>query len=187
MAKTAENILKEELGRQADIYHDSFRIDRDAIMRLLYARPDYLPKYLTVPVVTLGTRVSLKEQADFAGIGTLYDLSRGHDTAGGITFGEPHLEWMQDGSKYLDKSVDWVRNYLAGKIERPATQYDGVALGIVTPDFRDLLRKQAIDLPGTTVGFGSAPYLSDWFGGPRLHRLFVVHAGPDCGSASCGS
>lgn len=195
MSRTAEfgkgseglALLSAELERQADIYR-GLNVPKDAIMLLLAPRPDRLPKELTIPVVTLGTSVDLNRQADFAGIETFYDLSRGHDTAGGITFGEPHLIWMQDGTKYLYKSVEWVRNRLAGKIERPATQYDGVAFGIVSPDFRDLLRKHAIDLPGTSVLSDYAPYLHGWFGRPEfILHLFVGYAAPHCGSASCGS
>ena len=186
MAKTPENTLRDELGRQADIYYEGFRINRDAIMRLLVARPSYLASYIDRPVVTLGTSVVLKEQADFAGIKTYYDFSRGYDTAGGITFGEPHLIWMDDGSNNLGKSVEWVRSHLP-RNARPATQYDGVAFGIVNPDFRDVLRDHAIDLPGTSFESDYAPFLSGWLGRPGLNHSFVGGADPRYGSALSGS
>lgn len=177
--------ISNELERQADIYK-GLGVSKDRIMKLVVPRPDRLPKELIIPVVTLGTSVDLQRQADFAGIETYYDLSRGYDTAGGITFDAPKLIWMQDGSKYLGKSVEWVRSRL-GRNERPATQYDGVALAIVQTDFRKVLRNHAIDLPGTAVESDSAPYLRDWFGRPGLHRNFVDYADPNDGSASCGS
>lgn len=177
--------LSNELERQADIYK-GLGVNKDDIMKLLAPRPEGLPEELRIPVVTLGTSVDLKRQADFAGIETSYDLSRGYDTARGITFEQPHLIWMQDGSKYLGKNVKWVRGH-QGKNERPATQYDGVAFITVNPDFRDLLRKHAIDLPGTAVESGHAPYLVGWDGRPRLNRHFVNDAFPSFGSASCGS
>lgn len=177
--------LSAELERQAEIYR-GLGVSKDAIMRLLVPRPDRLPKELSIPVVTLGTSVDFARQASFAGITTYYDPSLAYDTAGDITYGEPHLIWMQDGSKYLGKSVEWVRGNL-GRNERPATQYDGVALGTVHSDFRKLLRDHAIDLPGTSVGSVSAPCLLGWFGGPGLDHRFVVSAFPHCGSASCGS
>lgn len=175
--------LSSELERQADIYK-GLEVNKDTIMKLLAPRPEGLPEELKIPVVTLGTSVDLKRQADFAGIQTDYDLSSGHDTAGGITFGQPHLIWMQDGSKYLGKSFKWVRGHLE-KNERPDTKYDGVAFGIVNPDFPALLQKHAIDLPGTAVESGHAPYLVGWDGRPRFNRHFVNIAFPSFGSATC--
>jgi len=180
--KEAYAKLSSELERQADIYK-GLGVNKDDIMKLLAPRPEGLPEELRIPVVTLGTSVDLKRQAGLAGIQIYYDFSSGYDTAGGITFSAPHLIWMQDGSKYLDKSVEWVRSHL-GRNERPATQYDGVALGIVSPDFRKLLRNHTIDLPGTFVG-SDAPYLHGWIGGPGLGHCFVSRADPHNGSASC--
>jgi hypothetical protein len=177
--------LSNELERQADIYK-GLGVSKDAIMRLVTPRPDRLPKELIIPVVTLGTSVDIQRQADFAGIKAYYDLSRGHDIVGGITFGEPHLIWMQDGNKYLGKSVEWVLNHLQ-RNERPATQYDGVALAIVFPDFRKLLYNYAIDFPGTSIGSDSAPYLEGCDGKPDLGHYYVDVANPLYGSASCGS
>lgn len=177
--------LSNELERQAVIYQ-KLGVNKDIIMRLVAPRPDRLQGYLNIPVVTLGTSVELGLQAGLAGIDTFYDLSRGYDTAGGITYGEPHLVWMQDGRKFLGKSVEWVRSHLA-RNERPATQYDGVALAIVHVDFRTLLRDHAIDLPGTAVRSDYAPCLDDWAGRPKLDHRFVGLANPDDGSASCGS
>ncbi|MCX6792266.1 MAG: hypothetical protein NT149_04485 [Candidatus Gottesmanbacteria bacterium] len=177
--------LSSELERQADIYED-LGVTKDAIMKLLAPRPEGLPAYLIIPVVTLGTSVDLKRQADLAGIKAYYDLSSGSDTAGGITFDVPHLIWMQDGSKYLGKSVEWVRSHLEGN-ERPATQYDGVALGIVIPDFRKVLKNHPLNLPGTSVLDDNAPYLHDWKEGPWLGHCIVRLVDPDSGSATCGS
>jgi len=174
--------LSSDLERQADIYKD-LGVTKDDIMKLLTPRPEGLPEEFR-PVVRLGTSVDLKRQADLAGIQTYYDLSLGYDTAGGITFSAPHLIWMQDGSKYLGKSVAWVRSHLE-RNERPATQYDGIALGIVSPDFRKLLRHHAIDLPGTSVGPTDAAYLHDWKEGPGLGHCIVVRADPHYGSATC--
>lgn len=186
MAKTPENILRDELGRQADIYYDGFRIDRDAIMRLLVPRPGYLVSYIDRPVVTLGTSVNLKEQADFANIKQWYDLLLGHDIAGGITFGEPHLIWMHDGARFTNRSVAWVRENRP-RAARPSPQADGIAVAIVHPDIKTILRHHSIDLPGTAVGPDGAPGLVGWIGGLGLRRFFVGYAGPSWGSALSGS
>lgn len=174
-----------ELERQAGIYR-GLGVSKDVIMRFVTPRPDTLPKELKIPVVTLGTSVDLNRQAAHAGIETYYDFSRGYDAAGGVTFGFPHLIWMSDGSENLNKSVEWVRSHLP-RNARPATQYDGIAFGIVNPGFRDLLRNHAIDLPGTSVGSARAPVLFDWLGRPGLSHSFVDDAHPYYGSALSGS
>lgn len=174
-----------ELERQANIYR-ALGVDKDAIMRLVAPRPDRLPKYLNIPVVTLGTSVNLERQAGLAGIETYYDLSHGYDTAGGITFGIPHLIWIQDGSRYKNKSVERVQGILK-RNERPATQADVIALALVHPDIRKVLRNHSIDAPGTAVESDRAPVLLDWGGGLELLHLFVDGADPYWGSASCGS
>jgi hypothetical protein len=173
-----------ELERQADIYK-GLGVNKDDIMKLLASRPEGLPVYF-FPVVLLGTSVDLNRQADFAGIKPYYDLSSGSDTSGGITFSVPRLIWMQDGSKYLGKSMEWVRSHLEGN-ERPATQYDGIALGIVFPNFRKLLRNHSIELPGTSVLSDNAPYLHNGIEGPGLGHSNIRLADPHYGSVTCVS
>ena len=177
--------LSAELERQADLYR-GLNVQKDAIMRLLTPRPDRLPKELSIPVVTLGASVDLDRQAQFAGITPYFDLSRAYDTAGGITYAQPRLIWMQDGEKNKGRSVEYVRAHLKGN-ERPATLADGIALAITQPDIKSILRNHAIDLPGSSVGSVSAPGLGGWGGGLELGHLFVGAAGPDWGSASSGS
>lgn len=174
--KEALAILSGELERQADIYHRGFGIRKDTIMRLLTPRPERLSKELIIPVVTLGTSVDLNRQAAFAGIQTsFYDPSRGYDIAGGITFDLPHLIWMDNGSTNMGRSVEWVRNHLPSPSEaRPATQYDGIALAIVSK-FQDLLQNRVIHFPGTSVEPDSAPSLFiNEHGKPTL-GLFHTH------------
>lgn len=191
LAKGPEGLarISAELERQAAIY-GNLGVPKDTIMRLVAPRPDNLPKELTIPVVTLGKSVNLKHQADFVGMETMYSLSSGYDTAGGITFDAPHLIWMQKGSKYMDKSVEWVRNHLESN-ERPATQHDGVALAIVNPDFREWLRYRNINLPGTTVQTLGlplyAPYMSCPEGWIELNMQFSTFVFRGFGSASSGS
>ncbi len=176
--------LSAELERQANIYR-GLGVLKDRIMVLVAPRPDKLPKEF-IPVVTLGTSVDLKTQADFAGLGIYFDLSAGYDTAGGVTYSNLKLIWIQDGRQYRDKSVDWVRSHI-GRNERPATLSDGIALAIAHPNFHYVLENHAIDLPGTAVGSGSAPFLGVWDGRPGLNYRLVDYAYPNVGSASCGS
>lgn len=176
--------LSRELERQADIYR-GLGVPKDTIMSLLAPHPDWLPKSLNIPVVALGTSVYLEQQAEFAGIETDYELSSGYNTAGSITYREPHLIWMQDGSKYRDKSVEWVRNYLWKR--EAATQYDGVALAIGHPNIQKVLDDHFIDLPGTAVASIFAPFLGRFRGKLRLAFRPVTLAHPYWGSATCGS
>ncbi|MBI3385709.1 hypothetical protein HY031_01345 [Candidatus Gottesmanbacteria bacterium] len=177
--------LSAELERQAEIYR-GLSVSKDVIMRLLTPRPDRLLSYVDIPVVTLGTSVDPNIQASFAQIEKDYDLSRGVDTAGGITFPEPRLIWMHDGSRYTKKSVEWVLRHVP-QHTRPSTQIDGIALAIVHPDIHRVLRHHWIALPGTSVGSGSAPNLRDWCGGLKLRHDLVGAASPRWGSALSGS
>lgn len=177
--------LSAELERQADVYR-SLGVQKDAIMRLLTPRPDRLPKELSIPVVTLGASVDLDSQARFAGITPYFDLSRAYDTAGGITYAQPRLIWMQDGEKNKGRSVEYVRAHLKGN-ERPATLADGIALAITQPDIKSILRNHAIDLPGSAVESDRAPGLNVFNGGLGLGHYFVDCAYPYWGSASSGS
>jgi len=178
-------VLSAELERQADIYR-GLGVQKDAIMRLLTPRPDRLPKELSIPVVTLGVSVDLDHQARFAGITPYFDLSRAHDTAGGITYAQPRLIWMHDGKKNKNKSIEWVRDHLKGNTS-PSTLADGIALAITQPNIKSILRNHAIDLPGSAVGSGSAPGLFDWDGGLGLSHHLVDSAVPVWGSALSGS
>jgi hypothetical protein len=177
--------LSAELERQADVYR-GLGVRKDAIMRLLTPRPDRLPKELSIPVVTLGASVDLDHQARFAGITPYFDLSRAYDTAGGITYAQPRLIWMQDGEKNKGRSVEYVRAHLKGN-ERPATLADGIALAITQPDIKSILRNHAIDLPGSAVGSAYAPDLGVFHGGLGLNLDFVDDGHPGWGSASSGS
>ncbi len=191
LIRSAENradnmgALSAELERQADVYR-GLGVQKDAIMRLLTPRPDRLPKELSIPVVTLGASVDLDSQARFAGITPYFDLSRAYNTAGGITYAQPRLIWMQDGEKNKGRSVEYVRAHLTGN-ERPATLADGIALAITQPDIKYILRNHAIDLPGSAVGSDLAPNLRGFHGGLELGRGFFGGAHPNWGSASSGS
>lgn len=95
----------------------------------------------------------------------------------------PYTIWMQDGTKNLGITVDSVRENLA-QDERGATVADGMALYIAKPD---VLRLHYIDLPGTQVESGYAPYLDLWYGQPELRYHWADDADSHYGSASCGS
>jgi len=180
---TEQLAVRNELERQADIYR-GLGVSKDAIMQLVAPRPDRLPRELKIPIVTLGTSVDLNRQADFAGIKTYYDLSCGHDIAGGITYDEPHLIWVQDGSKYRGKSVERVRRILK-RNERPATQSDGIAIAIVNLGVHGFRDDHFIDLPGTAVEPNFAPALEQFGGELKLLRSWAGDAHPHWGSASC--
>lgn len=96
----------------------------------------------------------------------------------------PYTTWMQDGKKYLGKSVRDVRANLAPD-ERGATVYDGIALFVLNPG---LLHDKThyIDLPGTSVGIGHAPNFQIWNSTPEIHHRHIVRASGNFGSVTCG-
>lgn len=104
------------------------------------------------------------------------------DSKGYKTPDTPHATWMQDGKKNLKEDVSTVRENFASD-ERGATVYDGIALFIAHPE---ILKDHGIDLPGTSVESDRAPFLYQWYGGPKLSCDPIGYSHPGVGSASCG-
>ena len=154
--------LAAELERQEEIYKGL--VGKDEIMKLLAPRPEGLPSWLNIPVVTLGKSVDLKIQADFINIDMSPRVLDGVARFGGIIYDSPHLIWMSDGRKYAYKSGYYKGGYrepnlyrhnvldVLNDAERLATHYDGVALAIVCPRFTKILQDH--ELPNV-VTFGS--------------------------------
>ncbi|MBI4033009.1 MAG: hypothetical protein HY377_00600 [Candidatus Blackburnbacteria bacterium] len=149
------------------------------------AQPEAFKGRFDIPVV-VETRIPVVRQCELAGIGYhLSDLEVAdwpQDPQGYKTPNVPYVTWMQDGSGNRGESVDKVRGEFAGD-ERGATIFDGVSFCIAHPQ---ILENHYIDLPGTSVGSGRAPYLRLGARGPGLDHGRVDAAGRGGGSATCG-
>lgn len=132
------------------------------------------------------SRISPKRLCELAGlsywIGDLNVTDWEYDPKGYKTPYAPYVSWIQAGRKNLGKSVSSVRKSLA-EDERGTTVFDGIALFLKNPE---ILKDHYIDLPGTNVGSGRAPYLGLFSGQPRLNDDWLDYDYPGWGSASCG-
>lgn len=72
-------------------------------------------------------------------------------------------------------------NLVAG--QRVGTGLDGVFIYVSD---RGVLTRHYLDLPGSEVGAGRAPFLLLWDDGPRLDLRRVGNGGPDCASVVAG-
>jgi hypothetical protein len=182
-------VLGAELERQAEIYK-GLGVSKDVIMRLAAPRPEKLPKELNIPVVTLGSSVDFETYAKFAKV----DINFSHsvifgDIAGGITYPEPHLIWMSDGSTNLDVSPKDVRADLPANA-RPATITDGIALALVHPDIAQVLKTHEVNCPGTALDDESTPCLNNWGSDNKtlcMDSHYIEFPEPTRGSALSGN
>jgi hypothetical protein len=187
------SILEAQWQAQADRYvklgfHrelDMSQEDYLASLPRFEPQPEAYKGRFDIPVL-VETRIPAVRQAKLAGLN--YYLE-GHnprdweqDPKGYQTPQNPYTTWMQDGRINLDKSVEVVRTRLA-EDERGATEWDGIALYIKSPQ---ILKHHAIDLPGTSVGSAYAAFLSLWRVGPEVDAFRVGLALPLFGSASGG-
>lgn len=157
---------------------------KDRVMGLAAPQPESYKGRFDIPVVVIGAQVPAVEQ--YRMIGFDYYLSdlgiQDRDVKGYQTPNVPHLVWMQDGKVNLGKSVDKVRASFS-RDERGANLYDGVGLVVARPD---ILKDHFIDLPGTQVGSGSAPFLNLWHDLPEVRCSFIDDTHSRFGSASGG-
>lgn len=148
-------------------------------------QPEAFAGRFDMPVL-VETRIAPQCQAELGGLNYYLKGLNVHDwkddPKGYKTPDAPYATWMQDGKKNLNINVHDVRNNLAAD-ERGATEYDGIALWITNPS---VLNDHSIDLPGTQVGSGYAPYLRQWNGRPWVSDRYVDGANSRFGSASCG-
>lgn len=146
-------------------------------------QPDNWKGRFDIPVI-VETRVPLKRMVKLAGIFADFGVASIQDWQEGKskTPKAPYATWLNDGISNLNKSVDTVRKSLKSD-ERGATVYDGVALYLKNPE---ILGNHYLDLPGSRVGSGRAPFLLRWGGQPRLRRSLVGDANPRYGSLVAG-
>lgn len=148
-------------------------------------QPENFKGRFDIPVI-VDPRIDWKKQSELAGITNIISNSNVRDwpkdSKGYKIPDVPYITWMQDGRKYLGKSVDWVRKNLS-EDERGGTIYDGLSLAIF---HRNILRHHNIDLPGTQVGSGSAPDLCGGDAGLWLGDDWAGSASGGWGSVSCG-
>lgn len=193
---TTEAEVQAELARQADQYlkfglnkHPKVEMTggefKDSLIVLAKPLPEKFAGRFGIPVAVLG-QVPPKEVYEAAGVayylegldvGDWPDDPQGYTTPRGL-----YLVWMDTGVGNLDKKVEDVRANLPA-YTRGATEADGSGLYVAHPR---ILEHHMIDLPGTSVGSGSAPDLSLFDGRPGLDHGWVGFADPRWGSALCG-
>lgn len=93
-----------------------------------------------------------------------------------------YATWVDDGGNNLDTAPSVVRANLS-EDARGGTGLDGVFLYVAD---RGVIRRHYLDLPGSQVGSGRAPYLFLWDDGPRLSCRWVSDAYPRFGSVVAG-
>lgn len=149
------------------------------------SQPDSFKGRLDTPVL-VETRISPKRQSELAGIQYFLDgldvKDWDKDPKSYTTPKTPYSIWLEDGKRNLNKKPEDIRKKLKGD-ERGGTEFDGIALYMSNPK---ILEHHFLDLPGTSVGSGYAPFLRLWSGGPELGDSFVDIAGPGFGSVVCG-
>lgn len=94
----------------------------------------------------------------------------------------PYATYLEDGTRNLGVKQSIVRENLL-EDERGGTGLDGIFLWVSD---RGVLRRHYLDLPGSEVGSGSAPYVGLWFDEPRLYYGWIGDAYPDSGSVVAG-
>lgn len=146
-------------------------------------QPEQFKGRFDVPII-VETRVPLKRMLELAGIVTYFDVDSIKDWKEGkfATPKTPYTVWVNDGTSNRNKSVKTVRESLKAD-ERGANTHEATALYLKDPKILD---KYYLDILGSQVGSGSAPYLARWDGQPELHRHFVAHGDPHYGSVVAG-
>ncbi|GEM_PF-3369604 len=196
LAEYTPQSLEAEIERQTARYqeleyHKWLRTSagrfKDVLMRLPVPQPETLRVRFGIPVIAFG-QIPVEEQARLVGIE--YQVEEGlsvsdwpKDPQRYKTPEKAYLTLMQDGTEYLNRTAETVRNSLAPD-ERGATQYDGIGLYVAHPE---VLEVQNIELPGTEVGPDHAAVLSmPGYGyGPQLGRNYIRHGNMRLGSATC--
>jgi len=151
-----------------------------------FAQPESYRGRFDIPlIVTVPTKdVPLAEMLKAGGISSYYDAGRTKDWEEDSyqTPDRPYFTWVSDGGLNLNKSVEDVRTSLIHD-SRGGTLLDGIGVVIKNPD---ILKHHFLDLPGSQVGSGFAPFLDRWSERPRLYRHFVDRADPSFGSVVAG-
>lgn len=186
-----EIALEQEWTRQAQklasLFAKELNFSTHEEYMITLPRFDLQPKEykgrLDIPVI-VETRVPLKRMLALAGIDTYFDVDLIKDWEKGRfrTPKAPYITWLNDGSVNLNKSVANVRVALRSD-ERGGTDFDGIALYLKDPK---ILEHHYLDLPGSQVDSGGAPFLGRWAELPRLRHGFVDDAGPVYGSVVAG-
>ena len=138
---------------------------------------------LDIPVI-VETRVPLEKMLKLVGINKYFNvgLIKEWEKDKFETPKTPYTTWLNDSSINLNKSVDTVRKGLKSD-ERGGTVFDGIALYLRDPK---ILEHHFLDLPGSQVVSGRAPYLNRWNEQPRLNHFWTAHASPNGGSVVAG-
>lgn len=157
---------------------------------------DELPKFTSQPErfrrrldtrVIVEARIPIGRQLELAGIscklnGLVIGQHWRKDPRGYITPYSPYVTWTDKGVRSIGKKVMDVRDELAD-FERGGTVFDGVAVYIAFPD---ILERQFLDLPGSSIAPGElAGCLILLSGRPCLTfgRIDVAH--PESSSLIC--
>lgn len=189
----AASELETEWNRQVDKFvelgfHNVLKLSEEKYRESLpkfEAQPEEYKGRFDVPVL-VETRIPARKQVKLAGIRDFLGGLKGadwKDPRGIKTPKKPYGAWLQDGSKYLDVSVDDVRKRLDGD-EVADNLFDATALVIAYPEILD---KHSIDVPGARVGSVRAPFFDRWLDEVELGCSWSGDAARDFGSGSRGS
>lgn len=168
-----------ELGMTAEEYRDS--------LPKFKSQPEAYKGRLDTPLL-VETRIGIDRQFELAVFvnwlkqAGLDAQNWPQDPKGYTTPEAPYTTWANDPAENRNRKVEDVRKSLQ-EDERGGTRFDCLAFYLANPA---KLIEVYIDLPGDSVGSGSAPGLYSYRGQPAVYWHWVTYAGPQWGSLVCG-
>ncbi len=191
---TTETDPNKEWRRQAEnlasLFAEPLDMSRGEYVEKLPQFPDKPQEYegiLDIPVIVQPPQLglSLSRILDIAGINYDSQAISGFEDwerSGFKTPRRPYTTWLDDGSRFLGKTVEVARDGLAS-FERGGTHADGIGLYLKDPN---ILKAHYLDFPGSQFGSGSAPFLVLDGDEPWLLRYWVGSPDRRFGSVVAG-
>ncbi len=183
-ADTLAYLFAKPLGVSRDQYIDG--LPQFALQPETYKGRFDIPTLVPTPVPEKG--LTARKMFELAGIKPYYDVDGmtkdwEKHPSGFVTPKAPYSTWLHDGTPNLNRKPEDVRSELPADA-RGGTLLDGLGLYLKDPK---ILEDHSLDLPGSQVGSGSAPFLYLWYGGPELLHAWVDDPDPGFGSVVGGN